>query len=185
MAVKSRVAKSTLTLSSLAAAPKTLHKSATSPLALQSVAHAPKTFHKSAKSPITLVSQAAAPKTKHKSAITPVILTQMAAGFAQAPIIVSAQTVILLNQTAVNIQDYVNAFDKAIWIMGLHADVQGELALIHAILQVAGKYAARNGASYSPCSEVLVRLEKEGINKVALEKIRLALDSAADQYNRR
>jgi len=97
----------------------------------------------------------------------------------------SAQSSIVLNQTSAAIADFVNAFDRVIELMGLHTDNQGDLALIHAVLQVGARFAERNGPYVSPCEEVMIRLEREGVNRNAINRIRHAMNSAAEQYSRR
>jgi len=138
---------------------------------------------RSAHSSIVLSQLAHAPKIKYKSAKSTVALTHNATP--GKPISRVAKSILVLNHEAVAITDFVNAFDKVIALMGLHSNNQGELALIYAVLQVAGKYGLRNGPYHNPCQEVLARLERDGVNENALTVIRRVMNTAAEQYSRR
>jgi len=138
---------------------------------------------RSARSSIVLSHSAHAPKIKYKSAKSTVALTQNTTP--GKPISCVAKTVLTLTQAAADNADFVNAFDQVIALMGLHPDNQGDLALIYAVLQVGARYAGRNGPYVSPCEEVMIRLEKEGVNRNAINRIRHAMNSAAEQYSRR
>lgn len=101
-------------------------------------------------------------------------------------IIVTAQSSIELVQAADVRLDYLTAFDTLIPLLGLHADSQGEHALVHALLQYAARNADRRDARYSnPCSEVLHQLELAGVNDNALQYLRRFFNTASEAYSRR
>ena len=91
-----------------------------------------------------------------------------------------------LNQAVEYRVDYLTAFDFVIPMLGLHADSQGEHALVHALLQYAARNSDRRDAQFNnPCSEVLHQLELAGANPHAMQYLRRFFNTALEAYSRR
>lgn len=96
----------------------------------------------------------------------------------------SATSELALGQSVSVTPDYLTAFDVAIPLLGFTNDTQGSAALVHALLQCAGRYAPRHQYG-CPFDDVIAELERIGVNPHALDFLRQYMHSARDAYVRR
>lgn len=95
-----------------------------------------------------------------------------------------ASSTLTLSQTAKWGCHYLTAFDRVMSTVGLTADSQGELALLHLLLQCGANYADRNDVHANPFREVLRRFRAINANPHALRYVESIFNSFIAAYDR-